>query len=264
MAQGRPTNGIPPQGNQMQASGMERQGSTMNNMSEARNSGSPNPGDSAPSPKRQRLENLQQINQGRPGQPGQNNQVSPNSQQAYSFLPQHTKELLLQHNINPNSLPYDKLQQLSMQPAKNQAQSVEAYSQAMIRQQMALQHQNPNSNPNMKVMPPQNPAMGGGGGPAAAAAAAQQNVMAQQGMDSPGDFYASSRPGQTQQVPQQGGNHALQDYQMQLMLLEQQNKKRLLMARQEQDNMGGGGHPNAAQGNAGMSRSRCSLSHPDD
>ncbi|ESZ93778.1 hypothetical protein SBOR_5834 [Sclerotinia borealis F-4128] len=31
------------------------------------------------------------------------------------------------------------------------------------------------------------------------------------------------------------GNHALQDYQMQLMLLEQQNKKRLMMARQEQD-----------------------------
>ena len=30
-------------------------------------------------------------------------------------------------------------------------------------------------------------------------------------------------------------NHALQDYQMQLMLLEQQNKKRLLMARQELD-----------------------------
>jgi hypothetical protein len=33
----------------------------------------------------------------------------------------------------------------------------------------------------------------------------------------------------------QGRNHALQDYQMQLMLLEQQNKKRLMMARQEQD-----------------------------
>jgi hypothetical protein len=32
----------------------------------------------------------------------------------------------------------------------------------------------------------------------------------------------------------EGGNHALQDYQMQLMLLEQQNKKRL-MAHQEQD-----------------------------
>jgi hypothetical protein len=34
-----------------------------------------------------------------------------------------------------------------------------------------------------------------------------------------------------------GGNHALQDYQMQLMLIEQQNKKRLLLARQEQDNI---------------------------
>jgi hypothetical protein len=37
--------------------------------------------------------------------------------------------------------------------------------------------------------------------------------------------------------PARTGNHALQDYQMQLMLLEQQNKKRNLMARQEQDNM---------------------------
>ena len=32
-------------------------------------------------------------------------------------------------------------------------------------------------------------------------------------------------------------SHALQDYQMQLMLLEQQNKKRLMMARQEQGNI---------------------------
>jgi hypothetical protein len=38
-----------------------------------------------------------------------------------------------------------------------------------------------------------------------------------------------------------GGNHALQDYQMQLMLLEQQNKKRLMMARLEQDMMTNGG-----------------------
>jgi hypothetical protein len=44
-------------------------------------------------------------------------------------------------------------------------------------------------------------------------------------------------------APGQGqGNHALQDYQMQLMLLEQQNKKRLLMARQEQDSMSAGPH----------------------
>jgi hypothetical protein len=36
------------------------------------------------------------------------------------------------------------------------------------------------------------------------------------------------------------GNHALQDYQMQLKLLEQRNKKRFLTARQEQDGMNAG------------------------
>ena len=40
---------------------------------------------------------------------------------------------------------------------------------------------------------------------------------------------------ETSSVAPLDGNHALQDYQMQLILLEQQNKKRLLMARQEQD-----------------------------
>ncbi|CAI6339720.1 unnamed protein product [Periconia digitata] len=57
-------------------------------------------------------------------------------------------------------------------------------------------------------------------------------------------------PGQAGQPP---GNHALQDYQMQLMLLEQQNKKRLLMARQEQDNMSGQGVGGPAQFSAAMS-----------
>lgn len=39
-------------------------------------------------------------------------------------------------------------------------------------------------------------------------------------------------------ISPQAKTHALQDYQMQLMLLEQQNKKRLLMARQEQTSLG--------------------------
>ncbi|KAL8629316.1 hypothetical protein Q9189_004965 [Teloschistes chrysophthalmus] len=43
-------------------------------------------------------------------------------------------------------------------------------------------------------------------------------------------FVGEAPPGERQDE-----NHALQDYQMQLMLLEQQNKKRLLLARQEQD-----------------------------
>ena len=41
-------------------------------------------------------------------------------------------------------------------------------------------------------------------------------------------YYPLPRQGQSK-----GGKHALQDYQMQLMLLEQQNKRRLLLARQE-------------------------------
>src|SRR5271155_445251 len=60
----------------------------------------------------------------------------------------------------------------------------------------------------------------------------------------PMDMYGQRMPSQPgmQGGPgaQGGGNHALQDYQMQLMLLEQQNKKRLMMARQEQDNITGG------------------------
>ena len=48
----------------------------------------------------------------------------------------------------------------------------------------------------------------------------------------------------------QPGNHALQDYQMQLMLLEQQNKKRLLMARQEQDGPPVGFAPNLSPSNS--------------
>ena len=61
----------------------------------------------------------------------------------------------------------------------------------------------------------------------------------------PMDLYnAQMRNGNMQGGPgQTGGNHALQDYQMQLMLLEQQNKKRLMMARQEQDNISRDGGP---------------------
>ncbi|KAI4943588.1 hypothetical protein J4E91_009225 [Alternaria rosae] len=74
----------------------------------------------------------------------------------------------------------------------------------------------------------------------------QGSPMAQPGLDGQDLTFAPNgpRPGNMPNNPQgapQQGNHALQDYQMQLMLLEQQNKKRLLMARQEQDNQSG--HP---------------------
>jgi hypothetical protein len=61
--------------------------------------------------------------------------------------------------------------------------------------------------------------------------------VAPQGMDGSFDMMNQQRPMANGAANPSQGNHALQDYQMQLMLLEQQNKKRLLMARQEQDNV---------------------------
>ncbi|KAK5659099.1 hypothetical protein OQA88_1189 [Cercophora sp. LCS_1] len=85
---------------------------------------------------------------------------------------------------------------------------------------------------------PNKPNMANAGGPQP-----QGSPMVQQGPDgatisqfyNPGDLAPGTamRPGPNAQAT--GSNHALQDYQMQLMLLEQQNKKRLMMARQEQD-----------------------------
>lgn len=86
--------------------------------------------------------------------------------------------------------------------------------------------------------------MPGKGMPAAGGPANQGSPMMNQGQDTGAiaGYYnagemanglrAAGQPGN-----QPGGNHALQDYQTQLMLLEQQNKKRLMMARQEQDTM---------------------------
>jgi hypothetical protein len=61
----------------------------------------------------------------------------------------------------------------------------------------------------------------------------QSNQMPGQGME----FGMGGQRLNSAAGGQPAGNHALEDYQMQLMLLEQQNKKRLLMARQEQDHM---------------------------
>ncbi|KAK4244851.1 hypothetical protein C7999DRAFT_16917 [Corynascus novoguineensis] len=103
--------------------------------------------------------------------------------------------------------------------------------------------------------------------PNAAGPQGQGSPMVPQGPDgnslmqlyNPGEMGPGNiRPGAPNgQAAAGSSNHALQDYQMQLMLLEQQNKKRLMMARQEQDigtNMprtdgpGGPGGPGGAPG----------------
>lgn len=82
----------------------------------------------------------------------------------------------------------------------------------------------------------------------------QGSPMTQQGLDGQHDMFAGNQPrhGMPAAPGQPQGNHALQDYQMQLMLLEQQNKKRLLMARQEHDTISGVPHAQPAVGAPGF------------
>ncbi|KAH7080106.1 hypothetical protein BKA63DRAFT_234945 [Paraphoma chrysanthemicola] len=114
------------------------------------------------------------------------------------------------------------------QPGQNaQQKNIEVYAQSLAQQHRVALNNNTAS-------------------PQAMNSGVQGSPMAQPGLDGQHDMFAGNgpRPGMPAAAPgaPQQGNHALQDYQMQLMLLEQQNKKRLLMARQEQDNMTGPQH----------------------
>jgi hypothetical protein len=234
-----------PGGNQM-----ERSGSQMENRT-----GSPGSGD-APSPKRQRLDGgMQPMNQGRPGQPGQmqqGNQVGPTPDNPSSTPALETvKEMLRARDYDPDQIAPQQLLKLSFQPTNVQTQSVETYASHMKQNaQQAMNGVIQSSSNVHKGIPPNmgpNPAQG--------------SPLSQQGMDgTPNEFYANANANGNARLAMQGnaaaaaaagqgnngGNHALQDYQMQLMLLEQQNKKRLLMARQEQDSMQ---HPSGQNGN---------------
>lgn len=180
---------------------------------------SPSSAENAPSPsKRPRLEghmNGQQLAPNGRGQ-GQGMPGQPNPQ-----------AFMMQNGISPRSMNPSQLQAFQQANPAAQQKSMQVYAQ-----NLALHHSRSASNqgmPNGFVNP---------------------NVMANQdlisitdgqGMVHPmttGEYYGPN--GQIRagvQTPGQHGTHALQDYQMQLMLLEQQNKRRLMMARQEQDSM---------------------------
>ena len=135
------------------------------------------------------------------GQQGLRPDMTPNPQQAH--------QLLVQNNIDPQSLSQTQLQTFQSQPTSVQEKSIKVFANNF-----------PQARPNMQAMVAQ-------GGP-----------MMQHMND---EYFAANPTRGAGPVGQNGannnGNHALHDYQMQLMLLEQQNKKRLLMARQEQDNI---------------------------
>ncbi|KAF9883113.1 hypothetical protein FE257_004092 [Aspergillus nanangensis] len=187
---------------------------------------SPASTDNAPSPsKRPRLE----------GGPMNGQQLAPNGRGQGQGMPgQPNPQALFMQNsgMNPRAMNPAQLQAFQ-QGQGAQQKSIQVYAQnlALHHSRSAMNNQGmPNGLMNPGVMPNQ---------------AELVPMPDGQGMyPMNGDYYGAN--GQMAQVRagmqtpgSQHGNHALQDYQMQLMLLEQQNKRRLMMARQEQDSMAG-------------------------
>lgn len=218
---------------------------------------SPASGDNAPSPsKRQRIDGAPfnphpqggLMPNGRPGQgiPGQQIAGNPNATAA-------AQQMLTANGINPSSLNPQQFQNFVNAPPAAQQKSIAMYSQTLQQHhgsQMGTKQHIHNAGNTQNQGSPMMPQ-----GPDGSALNAFYN---------PGEITGPGgiRPGHGGGVPAAAGsNHALQDYQMQLMLLEQQNKKRLMMARQEQDNMpgiprdtagGASGAPTSTQGSNGQ------------
>ncbi|KAH9863771.1 hypothetical protein J1614_009703 [Plenodomus biglobosus] len=160
----------------------------------------------------QRDGSAMEMNGQRPQSPGSNeNAPSPN------------KRPRVDGGMNGGNMPGNQFGEFAQQ-GQNSQQKIEVYAQSLANQhRVALNNTSSPQGMNAGVQgsPMAHPGLDG-----------QENMFAGNGPRS--GMPPNGAPG----APQQG-NHALQDYQMQLMLLEQQNKKRLLMARQEQDNMSG-------------------------
>lgn len=171
----------------------------------------PSSGDNAPSPsKRQRIDtvpfNAQQMMQnGRVPMQGMQGQpmmeaMNPNNP---------ASQMLLNAGIDPENLTQAQFASFQQQNPAIQNMSIKVYNQNLQRN---------------GGRPVPKPGMPGQGSP-----------MMQPGFDPGAADYNQAMMRGVAPGNANNGNHALQDYQMQLMLLEQQNKKRLLMARQEQD-----------------------------
>ncbi|KAL9101278.1 MAG: hypothetical protein Q9163_003450 [Psora crenata] len=170
----------------------------------------PSGGDHAPSPsKKPRMEGAfaqqQMVQNGRPPQGMQPGMIPDSTQQANT--------LLVQGGINPANLTETQFANFQAQNPAVQQKTIQVFASNIASRQREGAMD-----------------MAAGGGafyPGADAAQMMRN----------GAMPPNGGPNGS------GENHALQDYQMQLMLLEQQNKKRLLMARQEQEAPGQPGLP---------------------
>ncbi|KAL6696848.1 hypothetical protein J3F84DRAFT_309966 [Trichoderma pleuroticola] len=191
---------------------------------------SPASGENAPSPsKRPRLDSAP-FNANQPGAMmanGRPGQVMPGQQMGNVA---NAQQVLAANGINPAQLNPQQMQNFANTPPAAQHKSIATYSHNLQQH-----HGNQMGNKQIPGVGPQN----------------QSSPMMPQGPDGntlnafynpemnggPGGMRPAGPAGA--QAAAAGSNHALQDYQMQLMLLEQQNKKRLMMARQEQSDMGG-------------------------
>ena len=174
--------------------------------------GTPADGDNGGSPSKRQRLNDPQFN----GAMGPNGRIPgmPGAQ---------NQQMLMQAGFQPNMNPQFRPNAAAMQQKAMQGQM----GNAMMMQNMA--------NAGSPMLGPMGDAQFGANG-------------------MPGEMFNQRMPGPGMQGPAggQGGNHALQDYQMQLMLLEQQNKKRLMMARQEQDSIGKAPDGSTFPGQVGM------------
>jgi len=150
-------------------------------------------------------------------------------------------QILLANGIDPNRLTPQQFAAFQVQNPGAQQRSIALYAHSLAQhahqQRTVLQQGMPKGIPHVQG----NPA-GNNGSPMIPhnSEGAPMNIIP--------EFYGAGKSiGQGQGT----GNHALQDYQMQLMILEQQNKKRLLIARQEQDSLQG--RAEQGQNFAGMS-----------
>ncbi|KAL6713948.1 hypothetical protein ACLMJK_008442 [Lecanora helva] len=210
----------------------------------------PSAGDHAPSPsKRQRMDGVQfDGSQMMPNGRGHPQGMPPGMMGGGDVQALNANNLLMTNGINPGNLSDTQFASFQQQNQAVQQKSIQVYAQNLAKnqRQQSMSLVGGISDQGSPIM---DPGMGDIGNP---------------------EFYGANNPAAMQMrggapanVPNggAGGNHALQDYQMQLMLLEQQNKKRLLMARQEQD-MGGRpdgqpgmpGGPNFVQGMSPGSR----------
>lgn len=173
-------------------------------------------------PKRPRLEGVPNFT----NQPHmmQNGRPPQGLQGQNTMAPIIANGLLMRNGIDPKTLSPAQFHSFQNSNPSVQQKSIEVYANSIRAQRPGLQ------NPGIQG---QNPDLLAGIDIHNSGAGPEYRFASSVGLHQSGPSVPSAA----------GGNLALQDYQMQLMLLEQQNKKRLLMARAEQDIVRPDGQP---------------------